>query len=351
MPVHGIGRAAVVALAVSGMACAGPGAAAADHGHGATAHGGSAAVGTVFQQNTAQEHRQNNTCAQWNGMVSSTLTGARSKAICAAHDASVNKHTLVKGGGAHAEGGSATIGNVSQQNTAQQGRQNNACANPDATEIDLTGGRASARCINKDHSFSHLTVTKSRGAHAEGGSSTGTSVIQQNTAQEGRQNNSCGNPRGGIITLTGGQAAVRCINKDHSFSHLTLTKGGGARAEGGSSTGAGVFQQNTAQEGRQNNSCADLNSTSLALTGSKAEVECAAIDHSARVGTAEFSRGAEAEGGSGAGNLFQQNTAQDGRQNNNCGNPNSVTLTASGSRIRTRCKAVDESEYIRGVDR
>ncbi|WP_260327785.1 hypothetical protein [Streptomyces sp. Ag109_O5-1] len=50
------------------------------------------------------------------------------------------------------------------------------------------------------------------------------------------------------------------------------------------------------------------------------------------------------------GNLVQQNTAQEGRQNNSCGNPNHLTLTATGSRNQVECVAVDRPTSTKTVD-
>ncbi|MEV6317548.1 hypothetical protein [Streptomyces sp. NPDC051776] len=59
--------------------------------------------------------------------------------------------------------------------------------------------------------------------------------------------------------------------------------------------------------------------------------------------------GARATGGSGTLDVFQQNTAQEARQNN--GNPNNLTLTATGSRTQAHCVAVDRSTNIGTVNR
>ncbi|MFG2191071.1 hypothetical protein [Streptomyces sp. NPDC048639] len=44
--------------------------------------------------------------------------------------------------------------------------------------------------------------------------------------------------------------------------------------------------------------------------------------------------------------MFQQNTAQEGRQSNNCGNPNNLAFTLSGGRATAQCTATDESRNI-----
>ncbi|MEU6081907.1 hypothetical protein [Streptomyces sp. NPDC047108] len=56
--------------------------------------------------------------------------------------------------------------------------------------------------------------------------------------------------------------------------------------------------------------------------------------------------GAHTSGGNGNGTVQQTNTAQEGRQSNVCGNQNEQATTLSGSRVRTRCAATDESTNI-----
>ncbi|MEV6319404.1 hypothetical protein [Streptomyces sp. NPDC051776] len=318
-------------------------------GGGARAEGGSAA-GSVDQQNVAQEGRQNNNCANFNVPATDVIDGGRETSRCGNKDASFSKHTWIKGGGARSEGGSSTTEDVTTQNIAQEGRQNNNCnnSNENLGDLDVTGGRYTVRCGNKDGSFSKHTWIKGGGARAEGGSASGL-VAQQNTAQEGRQNNTCNSRNSDAsLTVTGGRVEGRCGNKDFSFNHKTFTKGGGARAEGGSSTGAGINQQNTAQEGRQNNTCNNPNfpEEAITLTDSRSTVNCKTVDGSANLHTTNIGGRATAQGGSSTTDLFQQNTAQEGRQNNTCANPNNLTLTTTNSRSTTQCTAVDRSTNI-----
>ncbi|MFG2193773.1 hypothetical protein [Streptomyces sp. NPDC048639] len=317
-----------------------------DESGGAEANGGEA--GGSESQSIAQDGRQNNNCASSNG-IDVELTGGRLEGRCGNKDTSVAKRTWNKGGGAEANGGSTA---VEQQNVAQEGRQNNNCANPNDTfDIVVTGGRAGGVCGNQDSSVAEHTWNKGGGASANGGSDTGApSLEQQNIAQEGRQNNNCSNPNDTSIGVTGGRAEGRCWHKDASFSKHTLTKGGGAEANGGSGVDS-VEQQNVAQAGRQNNNCANSNEGELTLTGGRVETKCGTVDRSASVKTAEIGGGAEADGGSSTADLFQQNTAQEGRQSNSCGNPNNLELTVSGGRATAQCQAVDTSRNIGSVYR
>ncbi|MEV6317043.1 hypothetical protein [Streptomyces sp. NPDC051776] len=320
-------------------------------GGGVRAEGGSSTTGTVIQQNVAQEGRQNNNCNNPNDTFDDTEVrgGSRVGMRCGNKDHSFSKHTHIKGGGARAHGGTGQGIDADSTNTAQEGRQNNNCNNANLTDLDVFGGgRVGVGCGNKDNSFSKHTHIKGGGARAEGGSSTG-DVFQQNIAQEGRQNNNCNNLNNDESDLDveeGGRLAVHCGNKDNSFSHKSLVKGGGARAQGGSGTGAEVNQQNIAQEGRQNNNCANLNATEAPVTGGRSKVACQTVDHSANLRTADIGGGAQAAGGTATAELFQQNTAQEGRQSNSCSNTNNLTLTATGSRTQTHCTAVDRSTNI-----
>ncbi|MEV6315951.1 hypothetical protein, partial [Streptomyces sp. NPDC051776] len=320
-------------------------------GGGARAEGGSSTTSNVLQQGVAQEGRQNNNCNSPNSNTDITVTGGRVDARCADKDFSFSKHTLVKGGGARGDGGSAAA-SVVQQSVAQEGRQNNNCNNPtEVSDLDVIGGRVVARCAVKDGSFSKHSQVEGGGARAEGGSTTGGAVVEQNIAQEGRQNNNCNNPNSdSSTTVTGGGLALRCENKDSSFSKHTRIKGGGARAEGGSSTTSTVSQQNVAQEGRQNNNCNNLNGSDIAVEGGRSEADCKTVNRSASLGTVEIGGGAQAEGGSSTGVLFQQNVAQEGRQSNNCNNANNLSLTATGSNSTSQCRAVDNSRSIGTVD-
>ncbi|MEV6318052.1 hypothetical protein [Streptomyces sp. NPDC051776] len=325
-------------------------------GGGARAEGGSSGSADFSgdQQNIAQEGRQNNHCANPN--LSSTALDDRQKNLCGNKDGSFSKHTRIKGGGARAEGGSSTASYLVQQNTAQDGRQNNVCHNSNMNlgSLEVNGGRVEASCGNKDASFNKQTQVTRGGARAEGGSTTAGTALQQNVAQEGRQNNTCNNPNSdATITTTGDRVGIRCRNKDISFNRKTVVKSGGAAAEGGSSTTETVNQQNVAQEGRQNNNCANPNlpPSVVELSSNRLRESCKTVDGSANVHTTDIGGGAKAEGGSATAALFQQNSAQEGRQNNTCSDPNNLTLNASGSRTQAHCVAVDRSTNLATINR
>jgi hypothetical protein len=233
------------------------------------------------------------------------------------------------------EGARATAGDgvPLQQNTAEQGRQNNACGN--TIESGLYDGDTDTNCTTRDHSVSKKTVTHAGAAQATGGSG---NLYQQNTAQQGRQNNACGNLDNGTLA---GTTEAGCTAHDDSVNKGTLTRGDGAEALGGNSQLLST-QQNIAQEGRQNNSCGNTNVGSVS---GEARAHCAARDSSVSKGTATRGGGARAVGGNSAADLQQQNIAQEGRQNNACGNTNSLTLDEGGTNVQ--CSAVDESVEVR----
>lgn len=250
-------------------------------------------------------------------------------ALVAAVSSGVSAAASLPEGGAEATGGSG-VAEVAGQDTALNGRQNNACGNVPAFPGIVFDGRSQADCAVADRSERTGVLDTAGGATATGGDG---AVYQQNTAERGRQNNACGN-HNSSFGMTGTTDAD-CTAADTSWSRGVVHRGDGAAATGGD---GGAYQQNTAQEGRQNNSCGNANTGSLSGT---AEAECAAVDASVSRGVTRHSGGATANGGSGLSTLFQQNTAQEGRQNNSCGNINGLALESG--RTQARCSAVDTS--------
>ncbi|MEV6315877.1 hypothetical protein [Streptomyces sp. NPDC051776] len=237
MRVNKIATATMLVLAVSGWTAVGAGTAFAGSGPDqgkakARAEGGSTTGGGLFQQNIAQSSRQNNNCNNPNTAPEDaiTLTGSRAAGRCATADGSLTAFSRTRNGPAHAEGGTSTL-SLAQQNTAQRGRQNNNCHNPNDSDITVEGSRVEGLCLDRDFSFAEHTSVTGGGARAEGGSSAGVegNLRQQNTAQEGRQNNTCNNPSGAFpLDVTGGRVEGRCGNKDGSYSKHARIKGGGA---------------------------------------------------------------------------------------------------------------------------
>ncbi|WP_181802221.1 hypothetical protein [Streptomyces shenzhenensis] len=308
-------------------------------GGGAEAEGGN---GAVSQADVAQEGRQNNTCTTAFRFLPEVSSG-REESGCANTDLSRNKNALVKGGGADVDGGN---GAVSQADVAQEGRQNNACANTVFPNLPLlTNGRLDSQCAHTDLSRNKDVLVKGGGARIDGGDSEALDLTQQNFAQEGRQNNACDNVDRDSFTLTDSSVRDHCKTVDRSKNLRTREIGGGARIKGGSATGS-VAQQNIAQEGRQNNACADHVNFNANVTGGRAGTDCVTVDRSVNVDTQRHDRGASVEGGSATGDLFQQNIAQDGRQNNACGNTDNFTVVGTGTTTQSQCVAVDHSVNV-----
>jgi hypothetical protein len=287
--------------------------------------------GVALQQNIAERGRQNNACGN---TIESGLYDGETNTDCTAHDHSVSRGTATHAGAAQAAGGN---GSLSQQNIAQEGRQNNACGNMNLGTLTST---TDAGCAARDGSVSKGTVTRGDGATATGGDSTPI-ASQQNIAQEGRQNNACGNLNNAGIP---GTTDAGCAVHDGSVSKGTVTRGDGARATGGDSALAST-QQNIAQEGRQNNACGN---TDAGFVSGEAQAHCTAYDGSVSKGTVTRGGGAEATGGNSTFELTQQNIAQEGRQNNACGNTNALALEEG--RTNAQCSAIDESIEIRSTN-
>ncbi|MEU6084796.1 hypothetical protein [Streptomyces sp. NPDC047108] len=344
MQIQRIATATAVALAVGGLTSLGAGPTWAD-GPRATAGGGSAPMGGVGQENTAQDGRQNNNCVRANG-ASTTVTGGRADGRCVTADGSFNAFAHVERGGADAAGGTGPF-QVSQQNTAQRGRQNNNCASPNAGSLGARGGGFDSRCVDRDRSFSDHTTVKGKGAAAETGS-TASALFQQTVAQEGRQNTTCASQDVSSAMVSGGRVVSRCGNHDISRSRFTTTQGGGAETSGMTSGGL-LNSQSWAQEGRQNVNCANVATGGIDLDGGRSESTCANADDSRSHTTSVKGTGARVSGGNGVVAAFAQDAAQEGRQNVHCTNLNESAHVVSGGRVEDTCRNADESSSRRTV--
>ncbi|KOU56781.1 hypothetical protein ADK57_40865 [Streptomyces sp. MMG1533] len=302
------GKSVLAAVVLAGLVSTGTSTGAPLPDGGAQAGGGSGAAG-LFDQNTALDGRQNNACGDSQRLTGSDILGGSGRfgTHCTTGARSHSIDTVTTGGGAEASGGD---GVALQQNIAERGRQNNACGN--TIESGLYDGETDTHCTALDDSVSKGTVNHAGAAQATGGEG---DLYQQNIAQQGRQNNACGDMNQGILSST---TEADCAAHDGSVSMGAATRGDGARATGGNST-LGASQQNIAQEGRQNNACGDMNNAGLPGV---TESGCAAHDGSVSKGTVTRSGGAEATGGDSGLSSTQQNIAQEGRQNNACGNAN-----------------------------
>ncbi|MFG2196504.1 hypothetical protein [Streptomyces sp. NPDC048639] len=306
-------------------------------GEGAAVSG--APAGVAFQQNVAQAGRQNTTCASQDASAA-LLQGGRTLSRCGNQDTSRSRFTTTRGGGAETNG--ATSGGLLVgQSWAQEGRQNVNCDNAATGGVDLMGGRTESSCGNADDSRSHTTAVKGSGAEVNGGNGP-VAAFAQDASQEGRQNVHCANLNASAHRPSGGRVENSCHNADESRSHRTVTENGGAGASGGSSADA-IYHRNVAQEGRQNTHCGDINRGVLNVSGGAADNRCDTTDRSLSQDTVTQGGGAEVDGGSGMAMSVQQNTAQEGRQNNSCGNSNRTDATLRGSHTTSECLADDRS--------
>ncbi|MEU2588705.1 hypothetical protein ABZ612_39010 [Streptomyces avermitilis] len=206
------------------------------------------------------------------------------------------------------------------QNLDQDGQQNLNCGNS-ARLIRLNVAETEHRnriCAEGDGHTRHQGA-RTDGSLAVGGTTLGP---QTNTAQTGKQNVYCGNTADLVtVNVTGDMYwDTTCVVTDRGHHRGAHERGGhprGARAVGGTSTGP---QLNTAQTGEQNLYCgnsADTITLSVEGTISK-RTTCVAADHSDGAGDTHLGR-ASVRPGEAVG--LETNTAQDGKQNQTCGNP------------------------------
>ncbi|MET7688114.1 hypothetical protein ABZT06_09050 [Streptomyces sp. NPDC005483] len=223
------------------------------------------------------------------------------------------------------------------QNTDQQGEQNLACGNS-ARLVRLNAGQEVHReqvCVDDDRH------TRREGAHADAAQAVGGTTLgpQVNTAQRGEQNLACGNSADLITVNVAGTMSwdTTCTVADYDDEHGSSADAykGGARALGGTTVGP---QVNTAQTGRQNVYCGNSSDTlTVNVIGTiQRRTTCTAADYAAH-DPGEAHRGlASADGGQVIGP--ETNTAQNGRQNQTCGNPGAgIEIPLGQSERQTRC--------------
>ncbi|WP_307628757.1 hypothetical protein [Streptomyces turgidiscabies] len=227
------------------------------------------------------------------------------------------------------------------ENTDQDGEQNLACGNS-ARLVRLNVGQEVHReqvCVDDDGHTSRDSA-HAGAAQAVGGTTLGPQV---NTAQRGRQNLACGNSADLITVNVAGTMSwdTTCTAADYGDQYGSGGDDypGGASARGGTTVGP---QVNTAQAGWQNVYCgnsADALTVNVAGT-IRRHTTCAATDYSAH-GSGEAYRGrVSADAGQVIGP--ETNTAQNGRQNQACGNSGAgIDIPLGRSERQTRCTVHD----------
>ncbi|MFB7370568.1 hypothetical protein ACFC0D_12100 [Streptomyces sp. NPDC056222] len=231
-----------------------------------------------------------------------------------------------------------------RENTDQDGEQNLDCGNSvklirlnvaDTVNYDEV-------CVDND---GH---TRRYSSNPDGARVTGDTAIgpQVNTAQTGKQNLNCGNSTDVITVNVLGtiNRDTTCIAVDRSHEGIGHGHGGGGSHTGGSEAlgGTAVGQQvNTAQTGKQNLYCGNSADTlTVNVVGTiRKRTTCVAADHSDQHGQTYSHRGrTTADGGQAVG--FTNNTSQNGRQNQTCGDPGrGIDLPLGETKRDTVCKA------------
>lgn len=228
-----------------------------------------------------------------------------------------------------------------RENIEQEGEQNLDCGNS-ARLIRINLFKTVHRekvCIDVD---GH---TRRYGHHLHGAEAEGDTTIgpQFNTAQSGKQNLFCGNSADTLTINVGGtiNQEITCAALDRGH-HPMHGHPRDARALGGTSIGE---QVNTAQTGKQNVFCGNSHDTAtLNVLGTiRKRTNCLAVDHSHGPGFEESRRGhALADAGQVVGT--ETNTAQNGRQNQTCGQPGTgIDLPLGQTKRDTVCTVHDGS--------
>jgi hypothetical protein len=227
-----------------------------------------------------------------------------------------------------------------QTTTDQDGEQNLNCGNS-ARLIRFNVGKTvhqDKTCVDADgHTRRHSSHL--RGARAVGDTALGP---QLNTAQTGKQNLNCGNSADVLLVNVAGtiEEETRCAavapGKGHGYGGYT----GSSETLGGTSVGS---QVNTAQTGKQNLNCGNSADTATVnvLGTIRKHTTCVATDHTPGTGSTAVHRGpATANAGQAAGT--QTNTAQNGRQNQTCGYPGTgLDLPLGETERKTQCAVHD----------
>ncbi|MFI5976213.1 hypothetical protein [Streptomyces sp. NPDC051452] len=233
-----------------------------------------------------------------------------------------------------------------QLNTDQEGQENLDCGNS-AHLVRINVAKTANQetvCADTD-GHTHRRSGHPGGPQAIGGTALGPQI---NTAQAGEQNLNCGNSADVITVNVLGtineQTTCAAVARDHADAQGGFT--GRAQALGGTSLGQ---QLNTAQTGKQNLYCGNSSDTlTINLLGTiRKYTRCVALDKSSRHESAPEHRGhALADAGQVVG--VGQNTAQNGRQNQTCGSPGSgIDLPLGETKRDTRCTVYDASGAAR----
>ncbi|WSQ15048.1 hypothetical protein OG604_49190 [Streptomyces sp. NBC_01231] len=205
------------------------------------------------EENTDQAGAQNLSCGNSARLVRLNVAETMHRERVCVDDDGSTRHDSGHAGGAQAVGGT-TLG--PQINTAQTGKQNLTCGNSaDLVTVNVLGTMNwDTTCMATDHG--NLPRSGGHGEYAGGARTLGGTSVgpQANTAQTGRQNLYCGNSSDTLTVNVAGtiRKYTTCAAMDHSSPHSGDTHRGRAAADAGQAVG---FETNTAQNGRQNQTC------------------------------------------------------------------------------------------------
>jgi hypothetical protein len=235
------------------------------------------------QKNTDQDGEQNLNCGNSARLVRVNLVETVNRErVCVDTDGRTRRYSGPPGG-ARTEGG-VTLG--PQVNTAQTGRQNLNCGNSaDQVTVNALGTmNQETTCVAMDrHHASGRDRGHGRGEHVGGARTEGGVTLgpQVNTAQTGRQNLNCGNSADQVTVNVLGtiRRHTTCIAADQS-----RRSGPAATRRGQASTDTDLVvgsETNTAQNGRQNQTCGSLGTAiDLPLGRTERRTECTVEDNS-----------------------------------------------------------------------
>ncbi|MEV2217129.1 hypothetical protein AB0H86_37875 [Streptomyces sp. NPDC050997] len=224
------------------------------------AAGGSSAFADILEdvplngeENTDQDGQQNLSCGNSARLVRLNVAETEHRERVCVDDDGHTRHNSAHAGGARAAGGTS-IG--PQVNTAQTGKQNLYCGNSsDTLTVNVAGTMSwDTTCMAAD--YGNLPRSSGHGEHAGGAQAVGDTSIgpQVNTAQTGKQNLYCGNSSDTLTVNVAGtiRKHTTCTAVDDSSPGTGDTHRGRASAKAGQAVG---FETNTAQNGRQNQTC------------------------------------------------------------------------------------------------
>ncbi|CAM5474127.1 Secreted protein OS=Streptomyces aurantiogriseus OX=66870 GN=GCM10010251_23800 PE=4 SV=1 [Streptomyces aurantiogriseus] len=224
-------------------------------------------------ENTDQDGEQNLDCGNSARLVRLNVAERMQRQrVCVDDDGHTRRHSGDAGAQA---AGNTTLG--PQVNTAQTGKQNLNCGNSaDLMTVNVLGEMNwDTTCVASGHGApGGDDGAYTAGARTQGGTSVGPQI---NTAQTGRQNLYCGNNNDTVTVNALGtiRKFTTCTAADQAYPGSGNTHRGRATAAAGDVVGP---ETNTAQNGRQNQTCGTPGTNvEIPLGETKHEARCTAV--------------------------------------------------------------------------